>query len=60
VDAFVGADRDRPLDGFEGLVGIGGEGLLDEPDACVRTGGEVLLEVFGAPALVCVDDQGLL
>ena len=57
VHAFVGADRDRPLDARQRLILSGRQRLLDQRHAGRRAGVEVLLEIGRRPRLVGIHDQ---
>ncbi len=57
MHAFVGADRDRPLDARQRLILAGGKRLLDQRHADLGAGSEVLFEIVRRPRLVGVHDQ---
>ena len=57
MHALVGADRERPLDPRQRVVLAGRQRLLDQRDAGVGAGGEILLQIGLGPGLVGVDDQ---
>ena len=58
VHAFVGADRNRPLDARRAHRRCAfRQGLLDQRDAGIGAGGEILREIVCVPALVGIDDQ---
>ena len=50
MHAFVGADRERPLDGRERVVTSGRQRLLDQGHAGVGAGGEIGSEFAGCQA----------
>ena len=57
VHAFIGADRDRPLDARQRLILPGGKRLLDQRHAGRRAGEEVSFEIVRRPRLVRIHDQ---
>ena len=57
MHAFVGADRDRPLDRASAASSSAGSGCSTSVTPAAGAGGEVLGEIAGGPALVGVDDQ---
>ena len=57
MHAFVGADRNRPLDPRQRFIPAGGQRLLDQRDAGLGAGGEILLEIVLGPGFVGIDDE---
>ncbi len=57
MNAFVGADRDRPGDGSERVISSGRQGLLHQRNAGLGTSAQVFRQVFFRPGFVGIDDQ---